>query len=353
MATSRPQSGFTLIEVLVAIGITATVMVTVGSTFHVLLNARDVVDDLTESTEAGPRILNLLERDLRGLWTYNIYNNAVFRGRNMDVNGRDADRMDFLTTTDASGFVLDLQDVPRKPSICEVGYWFKPNPRYRDVFEMWRREDPMVDQDLITQGSFQLVHDRVKSFKVTYYDTLGYEAEEKLEWDSTVDDKLPKRIKIEFTIERRRSNRNVVNDLEIEDFEGAEKSYVRHFVFDHRLDNILQAGTARVPVLPPEPTAEGAGGQGPAGGGGGPRGGGGGRTKQTVGSGEQPFMVGNKAPPGRNPSQMTSTQRQPTASPGTGAGMPPGFDLGRFLSGLGRGGSGGGGGGGGGLFGGH
>jgi len=351
MATTRPQSGFTLIEVLLAIGITATVMVTVGSTFHVLLNARDVVDDLTESTEAGPRILNLIERDLRGLWTYNVHNNAVFRGRDMDVNGRDADRLDFLTTTDASGFVLDLQDVPRKPSICEVGYWFRPNPRYRDVFEMWRREDPMVDQDLITQGSFQLVHDRVKSFKVTYYETLGYEAEEKLEWDSTVEDKLPKRIKIEFTIERHRSNRNVVNDLEVEDFEGAEKSYVRHFVFDHRLDNILQAGTARVPVLPPEPTAEGGGGQGagPAGGGGG---GGGSKTRQTTGSGEQPFMAGSKPPPGRNPSQTTTAPRRPGATP-TPGGMPPGFDLGRFLGGLGRGGSGGGGGGGGGLFGGH
>jgi type II secretion system protein J len=350
MRTTRGQSGFTLIEVLLAIGITATVMVTVGSTFHVLLNARDVVDDLTESTEAGPRILNLMERDLRGLWTYNVHNNAVFRGRDMDVNGRDADRMDFLTTTDASGFVLDLQSVPRKPSICEVGYWFKPNPRYRDVFEMWRREDPMVDQDLITQGSFQLVHDRVKSFKVTYYDTLGYEAEERLEWDSSVEDKLPKRIKIEFTIERRRSNRNVVNDLEIEDFEGAEKSYVRHFVFDHRLDNILAAGTARVPVLPPEPTAESSGGQGgPAGGGGGGGGGGGdAKTRTTTGSGEQPFRVGQPLPGGRDPSQMTTSRRPGTPS---GGGTPPGFDLGGFLRGLGRGGSGGGGGGG--LFGGH
>ncbi|MFM1873453.1 MAG: hypothetical protein RL398_2875, partial [Planctomycetota bacterium] len=62
--TARRDGGFTLIEVLLAIAITATVMITVGSTFHVLLNARDTVDDLSESTEAGPRILNLLERDL-------------------------------------------------------------------------------------------------------------------------------------------------------------------------------------------------------------------------------------------------------------------------------------------------
>jgi prepilin-type N-terminal cleavage/methylation domain-containing protein len=63
------EAGFTLIEVLLAVAITATIMVTVGTSFHVMLNARDVVDDMTESTEAGPRILNLIERDLRGIWT--------------------------------------------------------------------------------------------------------------------------------------------------------------------------------------------------------------------------------------------------------------------------------------------
>ena len=40
------QLGFTLIEVLLAVAITATVMSTVGTTFHIMLNARDVVDDL-------------------------------------------------------------------------------------------------------------------------------------------------------------------------------------------------------------------------------------------------------------------------------------------------------------------
>ncbi|MFY9344206.1 MAG: prepilin-type N-terminal cleavage/methylation domain-containing protein, partial [Planctomycetota bacterium] len=260
----RTNAGFTLIEVLLAVTITSVVMVTVATTFHVMLNARDVVDDLAESTEAGPRILNLIERDLRGLWTYNVKNNAVFRGRDMDVAGRDADRMDFLTTTDAVGYVLDLQNVPRKPTVCEVGYWFKQNPRYRDVFEMWRREDPMLDDDLITQGSFQLVHDRVKSFKVTYYRTLGYEAQPELQWDSALEDKLPKRIQVEFTIERKRSSRNVVSDVEIDDFEGAEKTYVRHFVFDNQFDDVLAANSARLPVFPPEPVPQEAGG-GPAG----------------------------------------------------------------------------------------
>ncbi len=340
--TASRQSGFTLIEVLLAVAITATVMLTVGTTFHVMLDARDTVDDLSESTEAGPRLLNLIERDLRGIWTFNVHNNAVFRGRDMDIGGRDADRMDFLTTTDAVGYVLDTNNVPRKPTLCEVGYWFKPNPRFRELFEMWRREDPMVDGDLITQGSFQLVHDRIKSFKVTYFETLGYEAEPKYEWDSTAEDKLPARIKIEFTLERRRSNRA---DSEIEDFEGAEKTYVRHIVFDERMQNILVGGRARVPVPPIAPTAEASGPEGPAGSGGpgGPAGAGvaGGRgtaTTQTVSG------------PMRGPGNRNTTEMGPGATPPRGQGgrgqppqgLPPGFNLGDLLRGAGgSGGSGG------------
>lgn len=358
MAT-RNDDGFTLIEVLLAIAITATIMVTVGTTFHVMLNARDVVDELAESTEDGPRIMNLLERDLRGLWVYNVGNNAVFRGRDMDVGGRDADRMDFLTTTRAVGYVLDDRGQPRKPSLCEVGYWFKPNPRFRDVFEMWRREDPMVDNDLITQGSFQLVHDRVKKFKVTYFETLGHTSEEKLEWDSSIDDTLPARIKIEFTIERRRSSRNVVSDAEVDDFEGAEKTYVRHFVIDKRLVTLLQANNARIPVLPIEPAAENQGG-GPDGGGGGPAGGGRGGLEGVMagkgGKGEGPTRTingpggdrGGAARPGGGQGPRGGGSGRPGGGQAPG-GLPPGFDLGGFLNGIG---GGGGGGGAGGLFGG-
>jgi type II secretion system protein J len=350
------DSGFTLIEVLLAIAITATVMITVGTTFHVMLNARDVVDELTESTEAGPRIMNLLERDLRGIWTYNVHGNAVFRGRDMDVNGRDADRLDFLTTTDAVGSVLDSRNQQRKPTLCEVGYWFKPNPRYRDVFEMWRREDPMVDGDLITQGSFQLVHDRVKSFKVTYYETLGHEAEELLEWDSSFHDRLPQRIRIEFTIERRRSSRNIVSDVEVDDFEGAERTYVRHFVFDPRVRDALQAGTARMPVFPIEPADE----EGPGGGGGG---GGPGRDgagmASITGKGADPFGATARGPTRtiEGPGGATRTEfgggvpdggpRRPPVQPGRGPGqpppgLPPGFDIGDFMRAFGNGTSGGG-----------
>lgn len=335
-ATRRAlQSGFTLMEVLLAVAITAVVMTTVTMTFRLTLEARDVVDNLAESTEAGPRIMNLIERDLRGLWTQNIRNNAVLRGRNMDVGSFEADRIDMLTTTDSVGTVLNSQNQPRQSPINEVGYWLKQNPRYRDLMELWRREDPLVDDDLVTQGSFQMVHDRIKSFRITYYRTLGYEAEELNEWDSAFADELPRRIKVEFTLERRRGSRNVVSDAEVEDFEGAEKTYVRHIVLDSRYMDILKGEVARIPVRPPKPEVpsanEGAGGAN------GLAGGGGGGARNATGaagiSGTIRQQVGNQM--GQGPGMRPGDGRMPANGqiPGTG------FNLGDLLRGGGRGGN--------------
>ena len=258
----RAAAGFTLIEVLLAITVTSFVMLAVGTTFRVTLDARYVLEELSESTAAGPRILGLLERDLRGLWTYNVKDNKILVGSNGDVSGFEADRINLLTTTDAIGYVLDDHNEPVHPTLCEVGYWLKPNSRYRDLIELWRREDPLLDDNILTQGRFQLVHDRIKSFKISYYKSLGYEAEEFHEWDSSIEDSLPRRIKIEFTLERKRGSRNVVDDAEVADFEGAEKTYVRHIVFDRRLDEVLRANVAMIPVAPDEPDASSEGGGG-------------------------------------------------------------------------------------------
>jgi type II secretion system protein J len=348
---NRSEHGFTLIEVLLATGITATVMLMVGATFRTTLEARDIVDELSESTSAGPRILGMLERDLRGLWTFNIKNNKVLVGSSRDVGSFEADRIDLITTTDSIGYVLDDRNVPHRTSICEVGYWLKQNQRYRDLIELWRREDPMVDSDLVTDGRFQLVHDRLKSFKVTYFRDLGYSSEALHEWDSATEDALPRRIKVEFTLERNRSSRNVVDDAEVEDFEGAEKTYVRHFVLDPSVMGSLQPNIALIPIRPakPEDPAVGGGGGGGAGGqlaggqgaqnpfgnmtgfgGAGGRGGQGGPGGQ---GGDQTFA-------GRGGAGRPTGGQNPFG--GAGGGLPPGFNLGDLLRGARGGGAGGG-----------
>ena len=333
--SERRNAGFTLIEVLLAVGITSMVMLTVGVTFRVTLEARDIVDELSESTAAGPRILSLIERDLRGLWTFNIKNNRVLVGRSRDVGSFEADRLDLLTTTDSIGYVLDDRNVPHQTTVCEVGYWLKQNSRYRDLIELWRREDPLIDNDLVTDGRFQLVHDRLRSFKITYFRELGFTSEELHEWDSGLEDTLPRRIKVEFTLERKRSSRNVVNDAEIEDCEGAEKTYVRHFVLDPALMDSLQPNIALIPVRPPKP-------EDAAGGGGGGGGGGGLANLPSVGGGPNTATGDGDIRGGGRPNGDQSFAGRGGARPGgsPAGGLPPGFNLGDLLRGGTRGGGG-------------
>ncbi|MDP6928166.1 MAG: prepilin-type N-terminal cleavage/methylation domain-containing protein [Planctomycetota bacterium] len=262
------QTGFTLVEVLVAIAITAMIMVSVSGAFLGLLQAREEVEVLSESTEAGPRILALLERDLEGLWHYNVEDNAVFLARNMNVAGFDADRIDFLTTTDAVGVIQDIDGHAQNPTVCEVGYWLKENQDIPGLLELWRREDAMVDDDLRSGGQFQLVHDRVKNFNITYFETLGHDAEDVLDWDSSAEDTLPRRMKIEFALERKLANRNRVSGFEVStDANAAIVKYSRHIVLDRRYPDILKAGVALIPIAPPRPVEEGGSAGGGAAGG--------------------------------------------------------------------------------------
>lgn len=335
-APHSPAAGFTLIEVLLAVMIASMAMVAVTGAFVSTLRTHYEIDNLTSSTEAGQRILALLERDFRGLWHYNVKENRVLRGRDMDIGGSPSDRIDMLTSSDAVGGVLDNQNEVSYPGVCEVGYWIKENREQPGLFELWRREDPMVDDDLLRGGQFQLVSDRIKSFNVTYYETLGYDAEPFNDWESSREGKLPRRIKIEFTLHRRIGNRNEIAGNEVDDLEKTLKTYVRHIVLDKRYVDIMQPGIAMIPVAPPPPDEAGSGPTGgpagPAGGPAGPAGPGGGMP------GLQEISTGGQGrPTGRN---RDSGGQRPSGPPGGG---PP-LDIRDLLRGGGGGLFGGGGG---------
>lgn len=333
--------GFTLIEVMVAVLIASMVMVAVSASFLGTMNAHYEIDNANSVMSEGQRVLDIMERDLRSLWHYDIKKIRVLYGRSRDIGGYDADRLDILASTDAIEGVVDLENRIGHPGVCEVGYWLKENREIPGLLVLCRREDPLVDDDMTLGGKFQRVSERVKSLNITYYETLGYDAEPRDEWDSGQDGgKLPRRIKIELKLHRRIGNRNQVSGAEISDDFGILETYVRHIVFDQRYEKILQAGIAMVPVAPvapsDQPTSAGGGDQGGSGGGGSGGGGArGGNGMPGVGEGGN-FMVGNGRPPGG--ARGGQGGRTPGGPGGRGqppSGGPP-IDLGGLLRGGGN-----------------
>lgn len=201
-STSLSRRGFTLVEVLLTLLIMSGILLSLTQILHAARRTRDTIHNLQESELAGPAILDRIERDLRGILTYDRTRAAHFRLTNRVVHGYDGDSIDFVTTTDSLQLHLE-GDTFRRADFNEVGYRVRLNPENDDFLEMYRREDVGIDEEPFFGGEFSFLHDRVKSFDVLAYAEDGPDAEPLEEWGQDNDENvgLPARIEISLTIE--------------------------------------------------------------------------------------------------------------------------------------------------------
>jgi prepilin-type N-terminal cleavage/methylation domain-containing protein len=195
------RRGFTLIEVLVVLLIVSVIMVGMTQLLEAARISRDTIHNIQETQLAGPAILDLVERDIRGLDVYDRDTKSLLRVTQRVVLGHDADSLDFVTTTD--GMIPNEVDhrIVRADT-NEVGYRVRVNPQNDDFLELYRREDFGVDDEPFDGGAFTFLHDHVKHFDVLVFDEDGPDAEPIEDWGRD-DDKqgLPLRIEVRLTLE--------------------------------------------------------------------------------------------------------------------------------------------------------
>ena len=191
--------------------------------------------------------------------------------------------------------------------IAEVSYVLKSNPENAELLELWRREDPLLDEDASKGGTYQLLANRVRSFNIRYFADIGKEAEDEDDWDCAEKNALPRRIEIELVIERRPDTFNVLNSTEVDDIGGRKLKFRRQILLDPILATIFEPGTALVASIPNtapgvEGTEEGGGAamaNAQLGGAGGGRGAGQ-RTDTTITGPSVPGRGGNRPTTPRN-----------------------------------------------------
>lgn len=194
-------AGFTLIEIIVSVGIMGFMLMAITKTLQSVRDTRDLIHNIQETQLGGPVILDLIERDLRGIYTTNLPAELHLRVENRVQLGEDADRIDFITTTD--GMIPDLTVVCA--DVNEVGYCLRPSPLNDDFRELYRREDFGVDEEPHLGGNYIFLHDKVVSFNVEVYTEDGEDAEPLEEWGVNPSDPdttgLPARLVITIVIE--------------------------------------------------------------------------------------------------------------------------------------------------------
>jgi len=107
-AADRGRAGFTLIEVLVTVLIMGMLMVSITQILTSVRMSRDTIHNIQETQLAGPAILDLIERDLRGLVVHGRGHEQHLRTRDRVMMGLDGDfnlrRLErYLTAISESG----------------------------------------------------------------------------------------------------------------------------------------------------------------------------------------------------------------------------------------------------------
>lgn len=286
------RAGFTLVEVLVTLLIMTGIMITVTTILNVARTSRDTIHNIQEQQLAGPAILQRLEEDLRGLFVYDRDPRHTLRLQNRMLSGLEADTLDFVTHTDGLMPYRENAGQPfRRADVNEVGYVLRPSPTSDEFLELYRREDPGIDDKPFSGGQFALLHDRVKALTIRAYSEDGPDAEELETWGGENDEYVgaPSRLEIELTLEL--APRLVREQLVVT---RSEVTYRRVIRPPLALQKALEVGLVPlVPELTP-PVANSPGNAGAAGGGGfgggpgGPTGAGGGAVTETATSGGGP-----------------------------------------------------------------
>jgi prepilin-type N-terminal cleavage/methylation domain-containing protein len=201
---ARKRAGFTLIEVLLTLLIMGGIMLSMTQILTAARTSRDTIHNIQETQLAGPAILDLIERDLRGIFTYDRTRMLQIRVKNRVILGYDADSLDFVTTTDSLSY-QQFEDRFVRGDVNEVGYRLRPNPDSADQFlEIYRRESFGVDDDPFEGGNFMFLHDRVKGFDIQCFAKDGPNEQPVEEWATGKNDEnigLPARIEITLTLE--------------------------------------------------------------------------------------------------------------------------------------------------------
>lgn len=184
---STRQSGFTLIEVLLAASLMSILVVLYGGSITQSIRVRDKVRDAVRSFESLQGLVVRLEADLRGMYIESISNDhSVTATRFQLINEFDGDSpidtLQFTTFVNLSNQGL-FQNVGDGNSFmhAELAYEFEFD-KETETYTLFRREDLGMDLEPEDGGlSFVLVRN-LRGLDVLAYDSQTKSWEEN--WDS-------------------------------------------------------------------------------------------------------------------------------------------------------------------------
>jgi type II secretion system protein J len=198
------RAGFTLMEVVVTVGMTVTVFAMIGGILISVIDTSEKIEKKLRTEKLGYGVLTTLRRDLTGVYAYAL-GGLAFKGEDKTEGGKDADGLRFVTTAN----VLPTQEgIP--PPLVEVGYRFgrsDPGPG----ITMYRR-CTALEGDPLTGGEYTEIASGIESMSVEFLD--GATKEWKKSWEA--EDQLPLAVKVKLELSVTEEERRAAEQSEVE-----------------------------------------------------------------------------------------------------------------------------------------
>jgi general secretion pathway protein J len=187
------RRGFTLVEVLIALAITAVVAALLVGSFRSVDRANEIVRDQGDRFGASRVALTRLARELTMAFLSDHFDTKQFRERPTLFVGREDTLL--FTTMAHERLWLDAKESDQ----AVVEYGLDDDPAHREERALFRREKARIDAEADRGGRRDVVTDRVNGLRFQYWDPKRKEWMR--EWSTRSSEhanELPTRVRVEL-----------------------------------------------------------------------------------------------------------------------------------------------------------
>ena len=179
-------SGFTLLEVVISVGILVVILTVIYNTFNSSLKVYTEIETRGDAYAQARVVLNRISEEIGSTYLLRENRNTGLLGEDKDEDDLPCDSLNFTSLSHVR-WVRDSKE----SELCEVGYYLEKDEETGESF-LFRREDWNVDGTLEEGGRSLELAEGVDAINFRYYD--GGEWVD--DWDSRIKGGLPKAIEV-------------------------------------------------------------------------------------------------------------------------------------------------------------
>ena len=195
MRTTRAR-GFTLIEVITAIGITAFIGVVIGVTFSTTIANKDVIEGQAERYRMLRAAMSRMSREIGAAYVSDRYDSKRYRDA-FDRPTNFVGTREKLMFTSLAHQRLYADAKESDQMVVEYQVKRSPDPKAKDRQDLLRREKTILEERMERGGSEDILFEGIKKLEFQYWNSERKQWED--EWDTRRSERrtiLPTRVKM-------------------------------------------------------------------------------------------------------------------------------------------------------------